>query len=57
MNMFWQHCQENKKLTFLACIPEQIYAASLEPSKNKNLFQNRRAYFRRILEISSTWFL
>ena len=30
MNKFWQHCQENKKLAFLTCIPEQIYAAALE---------------------------
>ena len=25
--MFWQHCQENKELAFLARIPKQVYAA------------------------------
>ena len=33
MNMFWQHYLGNKKPTFLACIPEQDYAAILESSK------------------------
>ena len=36
--MFWQHYLENKKPIFLACIPEQVYAAILEFSKNKDFF-------------------
>ena len=28
--MLWQHYLENKKPTFFACIPEQLYAAILE---------------------------
>ena len=58
--MFYQHYLGNKKPTFLARNPEQVYAAILEPSKNNELFQNRQVYPRRILEISEislTWFL
>ena len=37
--MSWQHYLENKKPTFLACTSEQVYAAILESSKNKDLFR------------------
>ena len=33
--MFYQHYLGNNKPTFLACNPEQVYAAILEFSKNK----------------------
>ena len=52
INMFQQHYLGNKKPTFLACNPEQVYATILEFSKNNDLFQNRQTYSRRILEIS-----
>ena len=54
--MFWQHCLESKKQTFLPCIPEQVYPAILETSKNKDVFQNRQACCRRIFEVSLAWF-
>ena len=57
MSMFWQPYLENKKLTFIACIPEQVYTVILEFSKNNDLFQKVQTYFRRILEISLAWFL
>ena len=57
MDILWQHYLENKKPTFLACIPKQIYAAILESSKNNDLFQNHQNYFRCILKISIAWFL
>ena len=50
--MFWQHYLRNKKPTFLACNPEQGYAAILGFSKNNDLFQNRQIYSRQILDIS-----
>ena len=56
MSMFWQPYLENKKLTFIACIPEQVYTVILEFSKNNDLFQKVQTYFRRILEISLAWF-
>ena len=40
------------KPTFLACNPEQAYAAILESSKNSDVLQNRQTFSRRILEIS-----
>ena len=43
--MFWQHYIENKKHTFLVCIPKQVYAAILEYSENNDLFQNHQSYF------------
>ena len=30
MNMFWQHYLENKKLIFLACIPEFTFPGFLK---------------------------
>ena len=36
MNLFWQHYLENKKPTFLAFIPEQVYDAILESSKTNH---------------------
>ena len=46
MNMFWQHCQENKKLAFLACILEQVHALISESSKNKkNYFRTPKPTF------------
>ena len=51
INMFQQHYLGNKKRTFLTCNPEHVYAAILESSKNKDLFQNRQTYFHRILEM------
>ena len=51
--MFYQHYLRNNKATFIACNPEQVYAAILEFSKNKD----HSTYSRRILEISLTWFL
>ena len=50
--MFQQHYLGNKKPTFLACNPEQVYVAILESSKNNDLFQNRQTCSRQILEIS-----
>ena len=38
--MFWHYYLENKKPTFLACIPKQVYAVILKSSKNDDLFQN-----------------
>ena len=38
--MFYQHYLGNNKPTFLACNPEQVYAAILEFSKNNDLFSN-----------------
>ena len=49
-----QHYLENKKPTFLECIPKQIYAAIFESSRKK--FQSRQMYSCRILEISLAWF-
>ena len=40
--MFWQHYLENKKPTFLACIPEQVYAANSESSKNNAFFKTAK---------------
>ena len=54
--MFWQHYLENKKPTFLACNPEQVYAVILESSKNNDLFQDRQTYSRWILEMSRNFF-
>ena len=54
--MFWWHHLENEKPTFLASIPEQVYAASSESLKNNDIFQNRQTYSRRILEIFLPWF-
>ena len=46
MNMFWQHCQENKKLAFLAFILEQVHAPISESSKNKkNYFRTPKPTF------------
>ena len=53
--MFLQHNLGNKKPTFLACNAEQVYAATLEFSKNNDLFQNRQTYSRQILEISQNF--
>ena len=39
--MFQQHYLENKKPNFLACNPEQVYAAISESSRNNDLCQNR----------------
>ena len=50
--MFWQHYLGNKKPTFPACNTEQVYAAILKSSKNKDLFQNCQIYSRRIFETS-----
>ena len=36
--MFWQHCLAYKRPTFRACLPEKVYAANLESSKNNGLF-------------------
>lgn len=33
---------ENKKPTFFACIPEQVYATIFESSKNNNFCQNHQ---------------
>ena len=38
--MFWEQYLENKKPTFLACIPEQVCAAILE------IFQKLTVFFR-----------
>ena len=38
--MFEQYCLGNKKPTFLASNPEQVYAAILKSSKNNDLFLN-----------------
>ena len=40
--MFWQHYLGNKKPTFLALNPKQVYAAILESSKNNELFRKRQ---------------
>ena len=48
MNMFLLHYLETKKPNFLACIPEQVYAAILESSENNDLFKNYQPYFCRI---------
>ena len=53
--MFQQHYLGNKKPTFLACNPEQVYATMSEFSKNNDHFQNRQTYSRRILEISQNF--
>ena len=50
MNMFSRYYLENKKLTFLSCIPNGVNTAILESLENKNLFQNCQTYFCRILE-------
>ena len=50
--MCWQHYLENKKPTFLACIPDQVYAAILESLKNNDLLQNCQISFRWIRKIS-----
>ena len=50
--MSWQHYLENKKTNFLTCLPEQVYAAILESSKNIDLFQNRQTYSFQVLENS-----
>ena len=50
-NMFYYHYLGNKKPTFLACNPEQVYATILEFAKNNDLLQNRQTYSRRILKI------
>ena len=42
MNMFWHYYLENEKPTFLACISKQVFAAILESSKSKALFQNHQ---------------
>ena len=55
MKMFWQRYLENKKPTFLACIPQQDYAAILESSKNND--QNRQMHTPQILDILLAWFL
>ena len=55
INMFQQHYLGNKKPTFLACNPEQVYATMSEFSKNNDHFQNRQTYSRRILEISQNF--
>ena len=52
INMFQQHYLGNKKLTFLACNTQQVYAAILKSSKINDLFRNRQIYCRRIFEIS-----
>ena len=55
MKMFWQRYLENKKPTFLACIPQKDYAAILESSKNND--QNRQMHTPQILDILLAWFL
>ena len=42
MNLFWQHYLGNKKPTFLACIPEQVYATILESSKITIFFRTAK---------------
>ena len=38
MKIFWQHYLENEKSTFLACLPEHVYATILESSKTNDFF-------------------
>ena len=52
----WPHYLGNKEPIFPACIPEQVYAAILESSKNNDLFQSRQNYSRRIPQIFMAWF-
>ena len=56
MDMFWQHYLENKKPTFLACIPKQVYAAILESSKNNDFLSEPPKPLSMDLEISLAWF-
>ena len=53
--MFSQHYLGNKGPTWLACNSEQVCAAIFEFSKNKDHFQNRQTYSRRILEVSQNF--
>ena len=45
INMFWQHFLENKKVTFLARIPEQVYTAFLGSLKYKIFFRTANPTF------------
>ena len=42
LNMFWQHYLKNRKTIFLACFPEQVYAAILESLKNNVFFRSTK---------------
>ena len=60
INMFEQYCLGNKKPTFLASNPEQVYAAILKSSKNNDLFLNPKPTLvgsSKFPEIFLTWFL
>ena len=60
INMFQQYYLGNKKPTFLARNPEQVYAVILEFSKNNDLFRTGKPTltgFQKFPKISLTWFL
>ena len=60
LNIFQQHYLGNKKLTFLACNNNQVYAAILEFPKIMIFFRTAKPTLARFLkypEISLIWFL
>ena len=49
INMFYQHYLGNKKPTFLACNPEQVYAAILEFQKITIFFRTAKSTLTKFL--------